>query len=60
VKRFSAAEKRAAAEREAAMRRGFYRKQVAAGRMTQAAADQGIAIMDEIAQDYREQDGGER
>jgi len=53
--RFTPREKARAAEREAAMRRGFYRKQVAAGRMTQAAADHGIAIMDEIAEDYREQ-----
>ena len=56
--RFTAREKAQAAEREAAMRRGFYRKQVAAGRMSQAAADRGVAIMDEIAEDYCDQQEG--
>jgi hypothetical protein len=50
---FSDTEKCEAAEREAKMRRRVYPRWVVDGRMTQAAADKQIALMDEIAADYR-------
>ena len=46
-------EKRECAEREVKMRRRVYPNWIAAGRMTQEAADKQIAMMDEIAADYR-------
>ena len=42
-----------AARREVEMRRKVYPNWVAAGRMKQAAADLQIAIMEEIAAEYR-------
>lgn len=57
---FTAAEKQAAAEREAKLRRRVYPRWVADGRMAQAKADQEIAIMDAIAADYAEKARGER
>jgi hypothetical protein len=51
--RFTDEEKKKAAEREATMRRRVYPGWVAVGRMTQAEADRQIALMDEIARDYR-------
>lgn len=51
--RFSDEEKRQCAEREAKMRRRVYPRWVADGRMKQEQADREIAIMDEIARDYR-------
>jgi hypothetical protein len=50
---FSDTEKREAAEREAKYRRKVYPRLVGDGRMTQQAADRQIAMMDEIAADYR-------
>lgn len=50
---FTDTEKREAAEREAKMRRRVYPRWVADKRMTQEAADRQIALMDEIAADYR-------
>lgn len=57
---FTAADKQAAAEREAKMRRRVYPRWIAEGRMTQTMADRGIAIMDAIAADYAEKARGER
>ncbi len=57
---FTAADKATAAKREAGMRRRVYQRWVADGKMTQANADKGIAIMDEIAADYDRQAQGER
>jgi hypothetical protein len=48
--------KREAAEREVKMRRRVYPKWVQDGRMTQAMADQQIAVMAAIAADYAEPD----
>jgi hypothetical protein len=50
---FTDTEKRECAEREAKMRRRVYPRWVAEGRMSQVAADSQIAMMDEIANDYR-------
>ena len=52
----SAEQKCAAADREVAQRRKVYPRLVAEGRMTQAFADQQIAIMQAIADDYRPKD----
>ncbi len=46
--------KRDAALREVKMRRRVYPRWVAGGRMTQAKADEEIAIMEAIAADYAE------
>ena len=53
---FTHSEKAASAEREARMRRGFYKKLVAGNKMSQQAADREIALMEEIAADYRAAD----
>ncbi len=56
-------QKRDAALREVKMRRRVYPRWVADGRMTQAKADEEIAIMEAIAADYAEPDlfdGGTR
>lgn len=53
---FTAAEKRAEVQRELTMRRGFYPRQVAAGKLGQATADRRIAILEAIARDYDERD----
>lgn len=47
-----ASEKYACAVREAELRRRVYPRWISDGRMTQAAADREIALMDEIARDY--------
>lgn len=57
---FTTTDKRKAAEREAAMRRRVYVRWVADGRMTQAAADEQIAVMEAIAADYRAAEARER
>lgn len=49
----TAKDKRECAEREAKMRRRVYPRWVEQKRMTQAEADRQIALMDEIAADYR-------
>ena len=48
----SRADKLREARREVQMRRQVYGRQVAIGRMTQDAADRGVAIMEAIAADY--------
>lgn len=53
--RFSRPEKHAAALRELRQRRRVYPRLVGRGRMTQADADRQIAIMEEIANDYKDQ-----
>lgn len=53
---FTAAEKRAEVQRELGMRRGFYPRQVAAGKLDKADADRRIAILEAIARDYEEAD----
>lgn len=47
-------EKRAAAEREVKQRRRVYPRLVESRRMTQQQADRETAIMEAIAEDYRE------
>jgi hypothetical protein len=51
--KFTAADKRKCAEREVAMRRRVYPRHVANRTMLQVAADREIALMQEIADDYR-------
>jgi hypothetical protein len=50
---FSDHDKLAAVNREVNMRRRVYPRWIAAGKMTQAAADRQIAVMVAIAADYR-------
>lgn len=50
---FTNADKLAAALREVGFRKRVYARQVRDGRMTQADADQQIAVMQAIAEDYR-------
>ncbi len=50
---FSDADKLKAIEREIALRRNVYPRNVARGTMTQAEAERQIAIMLAIAEDYR-------
>lgn len=50
---FSAADKAKAAAREVAQRQRVYARLVEQGRMKQADADRGIAIMSAIEVDYR-------
>lgn len=57
---YSDTEKLAAIEREIKLRRRVYPRQVAAGNMTQALADAQIAVMEEIAADYRPKAEAER
>jgi hypothetical protein len=45
-------------EREVKLRRGFYPRWVAAGRMTQDEADTELQTMEAIADDYKERLGG--
>lgn len=52
---FTSKEKAAEAEREVKQREWVYPRRVAAEKMTQAAADKQIAVMREIAADYRMQ-----
>jgi len=51
--RFSAVDKRDCVIREANMRRVVYARRVEAGKMRQGTADREIAMMDEIAADYK-------
>lgn len=51
---FTDDDKRQAALREARMRRRVYPRRVADGLMTEADAARGIAVMEAIAQDYRD------
>ena len=53
---FSREQKLKAAAREVAQRKKVYPRLVAAARMTQAFADEQIAVMQAIADDYREKD----
>ncbi|MEM1346365.1 MAG: hypothetical protein AAGI34_17515 [Pseudomonadota bacterium] len=57
---FTAAEKRAAAEREVRQRVRVYPGLVERRKMTQAFADEQIALMWEIAQDYGQLEEGEK
>lgn len=50
---FTPQQKLEAVEREIKMRRRVYPRWCADGRMTQAKADQEIAVMESIAADYR-------
>jgi hypothetical protein len=52
---FTRSEKLFCIERELRMRRHVYPRAVAQRRMTQHEADRELAMMEEIAQDYREQ-----
>ena len=52
---FSAREKHKEAVREVAYRQFVFSKRVDEGRMKEAEAERRIAIMEEIAEDYREQ-----
>jgi len=53
---FTDTEKREAAEREAKMRRKVYPRWVEQKKMSLAQADKQIALMDEIADDYRKKE----
>lgn len=53
---FTRAEKRAAALKEAGMRRRVYGRWADEGRMTAEERDRGIAVMEAIAADYAEPD----
>lgn len=57
---YNAQQKLDAVEREIRMRRRVYPRWVSERRMTQARADAEIAVMEEIAADYRAQASGER
>ena len=57
---FTAAEKLEAVERELSLRRKVYPRRVADNRMTQAFADEQIALMEAVAADLREQAAKER
>lgn len=53
-RKFTAREKQKAADREVGYRRNVYSRRVADGKMKQAQADEQIAVMEQIAADYRE------
>lgn len=55
---YSDDQKRACIERELKMRRRAYPRWVEAGRMSQAKADEEIAIMEAILADYPPQQAG--
>jgi len=57
---YTAADKRKAVEREIAMRKRVYPNRIETGRMTQAQAAYQITIFEEIADDYRRLEQGER
>lgn len=57
---FTETEKLKAVERELGFRRRVYARRVTEGRMTQAKADEEIAVMEAIAADYRPRAEGER
>lgn len=50
---FTDQQKREAADRELKFRRRVYARRVAEGKMKQEQADREIAVMAEIAEDYR-------
>ena len=54
VRTYTTAEKRQEALREIAMRKRVYPRWVEAGRMKQEHADHNIAVMEAIAEDYKE------
>ena len=56
---FTAREKSAEAKREVSYRRSVYARLVNAAKMSQARADQRIAIMEEIMTDYEKIAGSE-
>lgn len=58
--KFTAAEKLDAIKRELTMRRSVYPRLIEQGRMRHETADRQIAVMEAIAQDYREQVEGRR
>ena len=60
MKRFSAGQKLRALIREIEMRKAVYPRQVQMGRMSPHEAADQIAIMEAIAEDYREQENKER
>ena len=53
MSRFSDQQKYEAAAREVRFRQRVYARRVAAEKMTKEQADREIAVMEEIAQDYR-------
>jgi hypothetical protein len=50
---FTPTDKLKAVEREISFRRYVYPRRVGQGKMTQADADKGIAVMEAVAADYR-------
>lgn len=54
--KFTNKEKADEAEREVKMRKQVYPNQVAIGRYSRETADKRIAIMEEIAQEYRKEE----
>lgn len=52
---FTPTDKLKAVEREIGFRRYVYKGRVANGKMTEAEAEKGIAVMEAIADDYRRQ-----
>ena len=57
---FTTEQKIAAVDRELKFRRYVYAKRVAGGKMTQAKADEEIAVMEAIREDYARIAEGER
>ena len=57
---FTAQEKRECAEREVGMRKRLYSRWISEGRISGMWADREIALMEEILEDYRELERGER
>ncbi|WP_159728325.1 hypothetical protein [Methylosinus sp. Ce-a6] len=57
---FSASEKLKEVEREIAQRRRVYPRLIGAGKMSRAAADRQIAILEAIRDDYRSKADEER
>ncbi len=51
--RFTDQEKREAAEREVKFRRRVYARRISEGKMKPEQAEREIAVMEEIAEDYR-------
>ncbi len=60
AKRFTDAQLAECAEREVRQREHVYERQIKAGKMTVAFANVQIAMMREIAYDYRKKADGER
>lgn len=57
---FTAQQKRESVERELAMRRRVYPRWIDAGRMSSEKAAHEIAVMEQIVEDYRKLEAGER